>query len=47
VKELLQLAIALLNSSLENRAYEEDNLSTISSRMLTSTQQWRAVLNVK
>ena len=47
VEKLLQLAIVLLNSSLENRAHEENDLSTISSRMLTSTWQWRVVLNVK
>ena len=47
VEELLQLTIALLNSSLENGAQEDDDLSMISSRMLISTLQWKAVLNVK
>jgi len=37
VEELLQLVIALLNSTLENKAYKEDDLSTILSRILTST----------
>ena len=37
VEKLLQLAIALLNSSLENGIQEDDDLSTISSRMLIST----------
>ena len=39
VEELLQLTIALLNSSLENGAQEDDDLSMISSRMLISTLQ--------
>ena len=47
VEELLQLAMALLNSSLENRVHEEGNLSVTSSRMLMSTWQWRVVLNVE
>ena len=47
LEELLQLAMALLNSSLENRAYEKRGLSVTSSRILMSTWQWRAVLKVK
>ena len=47
VEKLLQLVIVLLNSSLENRAQENDDLSMISSRMLISTLWWRAVLNVE
>ena len=43
---LLQLAIAILNSSLENKGQEEVGLSMISSRISTSTWWWRAVLNV-
>ena len=43
---LLQLAIAILNSSLENKGQEEAGLSMISSRISTSTWWWRAVLNV-
>ena len=37
VKKLLQLAMVLLKSSLENRAYEEGDLSATSSRILMST----------
>jgi len=37
VEELLQLAMALMNSSLENRVHEESGLSVTSSRMLMST----------
>ena len=47
VEELLQLVIALLNSFLKNGAHEENDLSTILSRMLILTWQWRAVLNVE
>ena len=47
VEKLLQLAMALLNSSLENRAYEERGLLAILSRILMSTWRWRAVLKVK
>ena len=43
---LLQLAIAILNSSLENKGQEEVGLSMISLRISTSTWWWRAVLNV-
>jgi len=47
VGELLQLAIALLNSSLEKGAHEEGDLSATLSRILMSTWRWRAVLNVE
>ena len=47
VEKLLQLVIALLNSSLEKEAYEEGDLSATSSRILISTWWWRAVLNIK
>jgi len=47
VEKLLQLVIALLNSSLEKKAYEEGDLSVTSSRILMSTWRWRAVLNIK
>jgi len=47
VEELLQLTIALLNSSLENRVHEKDDLSATSSRMLMLTWWWRVVLNVE
>ena len=47
VEKLLQLVIALLNSSLEKEAYEEGDLSATSSRILISTWRWRAVLNIK
>ena len=47
VEKLLQLAIVLLNFSLENGAQEDDDLSTISSRILISTLWWRAMLNVE
>ena len=44
---LLQLAIAILNSSFENGGQGEIGFLGISSRILTSTWQWRAVLNVE
>ena len=47
VEALLQLAIAILNSSLENKSQGEVGLLTISSRISTSTWWWRAVLNVE
>ena len=47
VEELLQLAMALLNSSLEKGAHEEGGLSVTLSRILMFTWQWRAVLNIK
>ena len=37
VEELLQLVMAILNSSLENRAHEKDNFATILSSILGST----------
>jgi len=37
VEKLLQLAMAFLNSSLENGAYEEGGLSATLSRILIST----------
>ena len=37
VEKLLQLVMALLNSSLENEAYEEGGLLATSSRILMST----------
>jgi len=45
--ELLQLASASLNSSFEKVGQDEMSLSVISSRILTSTWWWSAVLNVK
>jgi len=45
VEKLLQSAIAILNSSLENRTHEEDNFAMISSRTLISMLQWKAMLN--
>ena len=47
VDELLQLLIAILNSSFENRAQAVACLFPISSRILLSTCWWRAVLNEK
>jgi len=47
VEELLQLVMALLNSSLENGVHKEGDLSAISLRMLMLTWQWRVVLNVE
>ena len=46
VKKLLQLAMTLLNSSLKKGAHKGGLLVT-SSRILMSTWQWRAVLNVE
>jgi len=37
VKKLLQLVMALMNSSLENGVHEEDSLSATSSRILMLT----------
>ena len=45
VDKLLQLLIAILNSSFENRAQVATCLFLISSRILMSTCLWRAVLN--
>ena len=44
---LLQLAIVILNSSFENEGQGEVSFLGISSRILTSTWRWRAVLNVE
>ena len=44
---LLQLAIAILNSSFENKGQGKVSFLGISLRILTSTWQWRAVLNVE
>ena len=46
-KALLQLAIAILNSSFENESQGEVGLSGISSRILILTWWWRAVLNME
>ena len=47
IKDLLQLVIALLNSSLENGVYVERGLSAILWRTSTLTWQWKAVLKVE
>ena len=44
---LLQLAIAILNSSFENKGQGEVSFLGISSRISMSTWQWRAVLNME
>ena len=44
VDKLLQLLIMILNSSFENRDQLEMGLLPISSRILMSTWQWRALL---
>ena len=44
---LLQLAIAILNSSFENKSQGEVGFLGILSRISTSTWWWRAVLNVE
>ena len=45
--ELLQLASASLNSFFEKVGQDKINLSVISLRILTSTWQWSAILNVE
>ena len=47
VEELLHLAIAFLNSFLENGVYVERGLSVISWRTFMSTWRWRVVLKVE
>ena len=44
---LLQLAIAILNSSFKNEGQEKVSFSSILLRILTSTWWWRAVLNME
>ena len=47
VEVLLQLAIAILNSFFENKGQREVSFSGISSKISTSTWQWRAVFNME
>jgi len=47
VEKLLQLVIALLNSSLENEVYEEGGLLVTLLRISTFTWRWRVMLKVK